>query len=292
MIVVSLTNCPLRLRGDLTKWLIELNAGVYVGNVSARVRDELWQRICEHVKDGRATMVFSAHNEQGMDFRVHNTTWIPKDFDGIKLMLRPTDREQTQNDADIPLSRAAQAQKTQRIQAAQQKKAREEGYIVMDVETTGLRADQHEMIEIAALHIVEHQIQDTFSTLICARQPIPDTIRSLTGIDDDMLKKQGKTLDEAMRGFLSFAANRRVVCHNAAFDYAFLKAACRKCHLPEFKNPYADTLQLAKRRLDHVSDYKLTTLASHFGMDVSASHRALADCHLTFAVFEKLNEMR
>ena len=112
MIVVSLTNCPPRLRGDLTKWLIELNAGVYVGNVSARVRDELWQRICEHVKDGRATMVFSAHNEQGMDFRVHNTTWIPKDFDGIKLMLRPTDREQTQDDADIPLSRAAQAQKT------------------------------------------------------------------------------------------------------------------------------------------------------------------------------------
>ena len=84
MIVVSLTNCPPRLRGDLTKWLIELNAGVYVGNVSARVRDELWQRICEHVKDGRATMVFSAHNEQGLDFRVHNTTWIPKDFDGIR----------------------------------------------------------------------------------------------------------------------------------------------------------------------------------------------------------------
>ena len=133
MIVVSLTNCPPRLRGDLTKWLIELNAGVYVGNVSARVRDELWQRICEHVKDGRATMVFSTYNEQGMDFRVHNTTWIPTDFDGIKLMLRPTAMGQTQNDASIPLSRAAQAQKTQRIRAAQQKKAREEGYCLIVV---------------------------------------------------------------------------------------------------------------------------------------------------------------
>ena len=46
MIVVSLTNCPPKLRGDLTKGLIEINAGVYVGRVSARVRDELWQRIC------------------------------------------------------------------------------------------------------------------------------------------------------------------------------------------------------------------------------------------------------
>ena len=86
MIVVSLTNCPPKLRGDLTKWLIEINAGVYVGRVSARVRDELWQRICENVKEGRATMVFSANNEQGMDFYVHNTTWKPVEFDGITLM--------------------------------------------------------------------------------------------------------------------------------------------------------------------------------------------------------------
>ena len=89
MIVVTLSDCPARLRGDLTKWLIEINTGVYVGQVSARVRDELWDRICEHVKDGRATMVFSARNEQGLQFRVHNTTWEPVDFDGITLMRRP-----------------------------------------------------------------------------------------------------------------------------------------------------------------------------------------------------------
>lgn len=292
MIVVSLTNCPPRLRGDLTQWLIELNAGVYVGNVSARVRDELWRRICEHVRDGRATMVFSANNEQGMDFRVHNTTWAPTDFDGIKLMLRLSEPTQTAEDASVPLSRAAQMQKMQRIRAAQQKKAREAGYVVVDVETTGLCADQHEIIEIAALHIVEHQIQDTFSTLVCARQPIPETVAKLTNIENDMLQKEGRTLDEAMRGFLAFTADKRVVCHNAPFDYAFLKAACRKCRLPEFRNPYADTLQLAKRKLDTVSDYKLTTLAAYFGLDASGAHRALADCRLTFAVFEKLNELR
>ena len=104
MIVVSLTNCPPKLRGDLTKWLIEINAGVYVGRVSARVRDELWQRICENVKEGRATMVFSANNEQGMDFYVHNTTWKPVEFDGITLMLRP-DEAAEQGDDNIPLSR-------------------------------------------------------------------------------------------------------------------------------------------------------------------------------------------
>lgn len=83
MIVLSLSNCPPKLRGDLSKWLVEINAGVYVGRVSARVRDELWQRVCENLRDGRATMVFRANTEQGMDFRVHNTTWIPVDYDAF-----------------------------------------------------------------------------------------------------------------------------------------------------------------------------------------------------------------
>lgn len=291
MIVVSLTNCPPRLRGDLTKWLIELNTGVYVGNVSARVRDELWQRICEHVRDGRATMVFTTNNEQGMDFRVHNTTWLPTDFDGIRLMLRPS-AAFVQEQAPIPLSGAAQMQKVQRIRSAQEKRLREQGYAVIDIETTGLRADQHEIIEIAAIHVVEHQITDTFSTLVRIQTPIPAAIAALTGIRDEMLRDHGQSLSDAMQQFLAFVADRRIVCHNASFDYAFLKAACRKCRLPEFRNPYADTLQLAKRQLDDLSDYKLTTLASHMGLDASCAHRALDDCRMTFGIFEKLNENR
>lgn len=291
MIVVSLTNCPPRLRGDLTRWLMELNTGVYVGNVSARVRDELWQRICEHVRDGRATMVFSTNNEQGMDFRVHNTTWIPTDFDGIQLMLRPSEAF-AQQQAPVPPSRAAQMRKVERIRTAQEKKLREQGYIVLDVETTGLRADQHEIIELAAMRVVEHEITDTFSTLVRIHAPLPATITALTGISDDMLRDQGLPLPEAMAQFLAFVADRRVVCHHAAFDYAFLKAACRKCHLPEFRNPYADTLQMAKRQLDEVPDYKLATLAAHLGIDTTGSHRALEDCRMTYMPFEKLNEKR
>ena len=107
MIVFSLTNCPPRLRGDLSKWLVEINTGVYVGNVNARVRDELWKRICENVHDGRATLVYSTNNEQGMDFRVYNTTWYPVDYDGIKLMLRPNESAVGDNEP-VKLSRVAQ----------------------------------------------------------------------------------------------------------------------------------------------------------------------------------------
>ena len=89
MTVLVLTNCPPKLRGDLTKWFLEVNTNVYVGNINVRVRDEIWERICSNVKSGRATMVFKADNEQKMDFRIHNTSWIPVDYDGIKLILHP-----------------------------------------------------------------------------------------------------------------------------------------------------------------------------------------------------------
>ena len=64
MIVITITECPASLRGDLTKWLIEINAGVFVGNVSARVRDNLWIRIRSSIKRGKATMVYPMKNEQ------------------------------------------------------------------------------------------------------------------------------------------------------------------------------------------------------------------------------------
>ncbi len=59
MIVIALSCCPNKLRGDLTKWLMEIDTGVYVGQVSARVRDGLWNRVCENAGRGKAVMVYS-----------------------------------------------------------------------------------------------------------------------------------------------------------------------------------------------------------------------------------------
>ncbi len=89
MIVLVVTACPAGLRGDLTKWLTELAPGTFVGAPSARVRDLLWERTTELVRDGRALMVYSANNEQGMEFRTHRHDWVPTDFDGLALMVRP-----------------------------------------------------------------------------------------------------------------------------------------------------------------------------------------------------------
>ena len=65
MIVIALSATPARLRGALTRWLVEVSTGVYVGRVSARVRDQLWELIENNLERGRATLIYPAHNEQG-----------------------------------------------------------------------------------------------------------------------------------------------------------------------------------------------------------------------------------
>lgn len=91
MVVLVLTACPAGLRGHITRWLLEISPGVFVGVVTARVRDLLWLRVLELCKDGKAIMVHSVRGEQRLAFRVHRHEWEPVDVDGIWLMRRPSE---------------------------------------------------------------------------------------------------------------------------------------------------------------------------------------------------------
>ena len=77
---------PLSLRGDLTRWCQEIQSGVYVGNVSGRIRERLWQRINENIGQGEATLVYNTNNELGYTFRTTRRDKEVIDADGIPLM--------------------------------------------------------------------------------------------------------------------------------------------------------------------------------------------------------------
>jgi CRISPR-associated protein Cas2 len=89
MTVIVVAACPVGLRGHLTRWLMEISPGVFVGKISKRVRELMWLRVLDMVKNGRAIMVYTADNEQGLAFEVHEHNWRPVDYDGMNLMLRP-----------------------------------------------------------------------------------------------------------------------------------------------------------------------------------------------------------
>ncbi|MEU4805064.1 type I-E CRISPR-associated endoribonuclease Cas2e [Actinosynnema sp. NPDC023587] len=105
MTVIVVAACPVGLRGHLTRWLLEISPGVFVGKVSTRVRNLMWVRVLDMVKSGRAIMVFRADNEQGLDFKVHHHNWQPVDYDGVQLMLRPADPDETDDTAQTPSTR-------------------------------------------------------------------------------------------------------------------------------------------------------------------------------------------
>lgn len=86
MVVIRISKCPPKLRGDLTKWLIQIDTGVYVGNLNARVRENLWERICSMIEFGTATMVFNTNNEQRLNFYSYASDYRPVDYDGLILV--------------------------------------------------------------------------------------------------------------------------------------------------------------------------------------------------------------
>lgn len=109
MVVLVLSACPPGLRGYVTRWLLEISAGVFVGHVSRRVRELMWERTVSMVRTGRAIMVTSARNEQRVEFLVHGHHWEPIDLDGITLILRPAaDRPRSSSMPRNGWSKAAQ----------------------------------------------------------------------------------------------------------------------------------------------------------------------------------------
>ncbi|GHG01510.1 hypothetical protein GCM10017783_12150 [Deinococcus piscis] len=71
MVVMTLEKVPDSLRGELSRWLIEVQTGVYVGAVSATVRDLLWDKVVQHARAGRCTQLFRSNGEQGFTIRMH-----------------------------------------------------------------------------------------------------------------------------------------------------------------------------------------------------------------------------
>src|SRR4051812_46895579 len=87
VVVMMLEKVPASLRGELTRWMIEPRTGVFVGKLSAMVRDRLWQRICEGMKGGAGILVHTSEGEQGFTFRLHGTpSRSVEDFDGLSLV--------------------------------------------------------------------------------------------------------------------------------------------------------------------------------------------------------------
>jgi CRISPR-associated protein Cas2 len=93
MVVMILERVSPSLRGELTRWLLEPRAGVFVGTVSALVRDKIWELVCQRGGNGGGMLVYTSDNEQGFALRLWgNTSRLVRDFEGLSLVTAPVNQ--------------------------------------------------------------------------------------------------------------------------------------------------------------------------------------------------------
>lgn len=86
-LVVVTENIPPRLRGRLAIWLLEVRAGVYIGDVSRRTREMIWQQLQAGHEDGNVVMAWASNHESGYQFQtLGENRRIPVEFDGLHLV--------------------------------------------------------------------------------------------------------------------------------------------------------------------------------------------------------------
>jgi CRISPR-associated protein Cas2 len=100
MTVIVAENVPPRLRGRLAIWLLEVRAGVYVGKLSRRVREMIWEQVDKGLDEGNAVIAWTTNTESGFDFMtLGKNRRIPREMDGLKLVsFMPPDAVQTADD--------------------------------------------------------------------------------------------------------------------------------------------------------------------------------------------------
>ena len=162
-------------------------------------------------------------------------------------------------------------------------------FVVVDLETTGLRPARAGICEIGAVRIEALLPAGTFQTLVDPGVELPPVIAGLTGIHDRDLRGAPRA-PAAVSRFLAFAGEHAVlVAHNARFDLAFLDREVELISGRRLAAPVVDTVGLARRLLaGRIPRVGLASLAQFFGTSVRPCHRALPDAQATAEILISL----
>jgi DNA polymerase III epsilon subunit family exonuclease len=161
-------------------------------------------------------------------------------------------------------------------------------FVVVDLETTGLRPGQARICEIGAVRVEGLTPAGTFETLVDPGTRLPAIVSSLTGIlDADLVGAPGPAA--AVRRFLEFAGDAVLVAHNARFDVGFLNREVEHLTGRRLAVPVVDTVGLARRLLaGRVARASLASLSYFFGTSAQPCHRALPDAEATAEILVAL----
>jgi len=97
MVIMILENVPAGLRGELSRWMIEPKSGVFIGEVTARIRDLLWEKCLAKAREGGIIQVWNTKNEQKFEIRMSGETSRKiVEIEGLKLIEVTSETQRTQ----------------------------------------------------------------------------------------------------------------------------------------------------------------------------------------------------
>ena len=157
--------------------------------------------------------------------------------------------------------------------------------VSIDLEMTSIRAEQQEVIEIAAIKFRGDRVLDTWSTLVRPKGAVPYNIQVLTGIEPTILRR-APALGDVAGKLREFVGDCPLVAHSVGMD-----VACLRRQGVSLENPQYDTFELASILLPQMSSYSLASLASSFGIEFPQQHRATHDALVTKQLFLRLLDL-
>jgi len=164
----------------------------------------------------------------------------------------------------------------------------EAGFVVFDLETTGLSAERNRICEVGAVRVRALEVVDSFQSLVNPGVPLPEPIARLTGLRELDLRS-APPVASVVRRFLAFAGDDLLVAHNARFDQRFLERQLQLLHGRRLSEPPLCTAALARRLLEgRLRRVGLASLANFFGVGTQPCHRALPDAEATAEVLVRL----
>ena len=164
-----------------------------------------------------------------------------------------------------------------------QETPKEEEFVAVDVETTGLSPIMHELIELSAIKYQGNKKIDSFTTLVKPKKEISYQITNLTGITNEMVQ-DAKPIEEIMPQLVEFIGNHIIVAHNAGFDVSFLQSYSQNSFR---KNKIVDTVALSRKMHPELPNHKLGTVAKYMGITGEGFHRAEFDCECCANIYMK-----
>lgn len=159
-------------------------------------------------------------------------------------------------------------------------------YAIVDIETTGGRANRDKITEIAVLVHDGEKVIDSYETLVNPECNIPYNITSLTGITNEMVREAPKFYEVA-KNIVEITEGAIFVAHNVRFDYGFIREEFKRLGY-SFSRKQLCTVRLSRQAFPGLRSYSLGNLIKHFKIKVKDRHRAMADTAATVELFEKI----